>query len=191
MKMQSTELIIGNFLLLLTSILYSVWWGTSFKPPGGYHGSRKGTILLLAMFGSGIGGTIVALIGATSVPERHFSVWLFLLVGILVYFILLIISRFLFNRRITPELIVLMGICFLMVVEGDALYSNGTFSITAIFILAIVLVMVFVLNLLCYMNYYVVSEHAAYTMGLVPLITNTVFIAAIDVLIILSWNGVI
>ena len=100
----------SNLLLILCCAFYLAWWLLAFKPTGAIRGMKTGWLLIPA-FAAGLTAIILAVKGIQSASIRVslFPSGLLLWGGIAAYFILLAVTRLLFQRQVTTELFLIVG----------------------------------------------------------------------------------
>ena len=127
--------------------------------------------LLIPAFAAGLTAIILAVKGIQSASIRVslFPSGLLLWGGIAAYFILLAVTRLLFQRQVTTELFLIVGWALLALSEITALYGAGQFSHGLAVIFAVVIGVATLMNLVCYVLYYNLGDRAGYFDGMIPL----------------------
>ena len=156
-----TLLLTGQILLIVCFTFYLVWWYRGFRP--GVSVSRvKGMngLLLLITAVAGLAGLAMSLIGAA--PGVTNPVFFFL-GGLVGYILLLLVTRFLFNRIVTSELLLIVVWTVLeLYVAGRSPLSIG------------IIAAAFLVSIVCYIAYYRMEEMKAFYTAMVPLIAAIV-----------------
>ena len=107
-KMQKIEM--GQFLLILCCVSYLIWWYRGFRPD--VEVSRTGGIggiLLLVTAVLGIAGVFFSLSPVMEKTAAKLNPMHIAAAGILGYIILLWITRTVFDRVVTSELLLIVG----------------------------------------------------------------------------------
>ena len=96
------------------------------------------------------------------------------------YVMLLLITRTVFHRVVTTELILIVLWAVLEIAVINKLNAGGFLSDKRFIFMAIVIIAVFILDIVLYVAYYRMEEMKAFYAAMVPLITEA---AAMTVLI--------
>lgn len=166
----SRQILKGNLLLVVCCIFYLIWWLLAFRPSSPLKGFRSGWLLIPAA-ASGIAGVLFAVKGCKAVPDSAvlFSLRTLAIVGVAVYFLLLLITGIVFHRAVTTELVLIVGWTVLMLAEISTVYGAGILGHTQAFALMAAAVMVGFASLICYLLYYHLDKTAGYLDGILPL----------------------
>ncbi|HUM82269.1 MAG TPA: hypothetical protein PLN48_00625 [Lachnospiraceae bacterium] len=179
---QMWEIFAGNGLLLVCSLFYLLWWTLVFKP--GASGSAAGTASITLAVLTGIVGLGLMLAGLNAHVKdfRSFSNWYVILAGIILYAVLLLITRFAFDRQVTSELLIFTGWTVLEISVVNEMYGIGRFGTGLSIFLAAVIVLILIISLICYVLYYRLDAYKGWIDGMIPLIS----VAAGMVVILIS-----
>lgn len=167
----------GQILLIICFGFYLVWWYRGFRPGTSVNRVRglNGVLLgLTALFGvSGIALTVLGGSAIEGVPKINPA--LIPAIGIAAYVALLLITRGLFQRVVTSELLLIVGWTVLeawtiVVLNGAAYLSDGQFAA-----LMAVLAAAFIVSNILYVAYYRMEEMKAFYAAMVPLVAAEVF----------------
>lgn len=171
----------SNILLIICCAFYLAWWLLAFKPTGAIKGVKSGWLLIPA-FVAGLISIILAVKGIQSASIRStlFPSGLLLWGGIAAYFILLAVTRLLFKRQVTTELLLIVGWAALALSEINVLYGIGRFSHGLAVIFAVVIGAAALISLACYVLYYNLGDYAGYFDGMVPLLMVAIVMAGIS-----------
>lgn len=162
----------GNIGLAGCCAFYLVWWAVAFRPDTKAPMALS-TVLFLAALASGIFGAWVLIqhlcrptAGLSGLVSRHGVI-----IGcLLLYVLLLLLSRILFHRVVTTELALIVLWMCLAACQADGMYSGGLVSRgTALALLATGLAAA-VIAFVCYLMYYRLDPLQAYVCGMIPLI---------------------
>lgn len=168
------KMINGQILLIICFLFYLIWWYRGFRP--GVSTSRvKGLngVLLAITTLTGIGGIFLSLSG--NMPATLIiSPFAILTSGIIAYILLLLVTRFLFNRIMTSELFLIVAWTTLEVWVLNCLDGAGMLSNTGFWVMTTVLAAAFIGSMVCYILYYRIEETTAFYTAMVPLIAGIV-----------------
>lgn len=167
------EMLIGNLLLLICSLLYLAWWAVSYWP-NTYRG-LGGVFLIMALF-AGI-AAIIMISGAIHSLSRDSkgSKVRFIWLGFAALFcVLLVITSSVFQRIVTSELAIIHVWAALELSAAVVLYETGYLEFGRTAILSLFVATATVIGLICYVIYYRLGAAAAYWTGMIPLIVDAV-----------------
>lgn len=179
------QLFWGNILLVGCCVFYLLWWLIAFKPEGAIKGVKSGWLLIPALL---LGVAAVARIIQGSLnadAERSFfSGKSVLLIAAAAYVTLLVLTRILFHRQVTTELLLIVGWAALTFVEINTLYGCGILSHgSSIGWFASILIAAAV-SMVCYILYYRLTDTAGYIDGMIPLLSVAVLMSGLSVSIV-------
>ena len=175
------SLITGHILLIICCIFYLIWWCIAFRP--GFTGSRvteRNGILLLITAAAGFAGVAFSVSGINHPGDMKLLIPSAAIVigGIILYVFLLLISSSLLHRRVTTELILIVGWLTLELLSYQRAYCGGYISRVVTIFFFVLAAAASVSGLFLYLQYYRVSESKGYGYGMIPLITDAVCMAA-------------
>lgn len=178
------EIFIGSVLLMICALFYLAWWINAFRPLK-QGDILKDTVLLLAAAAFGIAAVIMTIKGikASSGTMSLFPQERIVVDGVAVYIVLLLITKHLFKRPVTSELILFVAWAALELSAANALYGSGFIGFHGMAAVVITVICAFAVSLVCYVLYYKLSKGAGYTDGMIPLIAVAAEMAFIAVLI--------
>jgi hypothetical protein len=169
----------GHVALALCALFYLVWWFVFFRP------NAQAPTGALRVFGlvciglavlCGIVG-VVRIARVASVLPTYVSNWTIVALGVVVYIVVLLVTRFAFDRPVTTELVLIVAWTVLELCVANALIGSGAVrGGVGVAVVAITLI-AFALSLVCYTMYYRLSPGAAFLDGCAPL----AFIALVSV----------
>jgi len=183
--MPARLIFIGNGLFVVCCAFYLAWWVVRFRPIDPIMGTKSGWLLVPAAI-AGLAGVVCALWGVSRAGggTRLFPNF-FVLVGWILGFILLaVVTRWVFDRPVTSELILFTGWAALVLVEVNALYGSGVFSHTASLVFIIVIGVVLIASLVCYVLYYRLGAWPSFIDRMVPLVLTALVMASLDLAIV-------
>ena len=108
-KKTMRTVLIGQILVILGCIVYLVWWYRGFRP--GTSVNRVGGIngaLLLVTAVLALSGIALSLKAVMEIPSQNHSTALIVAAGIISYVVLMLITRYLFQRVVTTELMLIV-----------------------------------------------------------------------------------
>jgi hypothetical protein len=178
------KILAGQILLIVCCVIYIVWWSVSYRPGetvnriGGFRG-----ILLLCTAAAGLTGTALSIFGINDLPKggAHISNALICAAGIAAYVVLLLITRFGFGRPVTTELVLITGWAVLELCVVNAANGTGFLPDSRFIAMILVIAAAVVISLVLYILYYRMDEWKAYYFAAVPLVTEAVCMAIINV----------
>ena len=177
------RVIAGQVSLIACFAVYMVWWYRGYRP--GVVVSRAGGlngVLLLAMVVLGAVGVWLSTteIPATSTPVLEPST---IAVGaVIAYIVLLLVTRFLFGRVVTTELILIVAWTALEVSVIVSLNTAGILVGGRFLAMCVVLAAAFIVSVVLYVAYYRMEEMRAFYAAIAPLVAAAVSMAVLIVL---------
>lgn len=174
------RVLIGQVLLILCCIFYLIWWYRGYRP--GFAVNRVGGIngiLLLITAAFGVFGLFFSLMRLPEIRDTKLDPVLIVVVGILSYFLLLLITRHVFHRIVTTELILIVGWTILEMTLINRLNGAGILSDRAFTLMCIVIVAAFLISMVLYVAYYRMEEMKAFYAAMIPLITEAASMAVL------------
>ena len=182
-KMQKIEM--GQFLLILCCVSYLVWWYRGFRPDVEVsRTSGIGGILLLVTAVLGIAGVFFSLSPVMEKTAAKLNPMHIAAAGILGYIILLWITRTVFDRVVTSELLLIVGWTVLELTVINRLNAALFLSDSSFFVMGIVIAAAFAISMVLYVAYYRIEEWKAFYAAMVPLLTEA---ATMTVLVVLLY----
>ena len=178
------RILIGQILLIICCIFYLVWWYRGYRP--GVVVSRTGGVngvLLLVTAAFGVAGLICSLTRVQTRAAYKISPMLIVVGGITLYFALLLITRFLFQRIVTTELFLIVGWIMLEMTVINRLHAAEILTNNRFLIICVVIILAFVISIILYVAYYRMEETKAFYAAMVPLITEAAAMAILTVIV--------
>lgn len=179
------RILLGQILLIICCILYLVWWYRGYRP--GISVSRISGVngaLLFATAAFGVAGLICSLTRVQTRIEYKISPMLIVIGGIALYFALMLITRFAFQRIVTTELFLIVGWIMLEMTVINRLYAAEILTNGKFWIMCAVIALAFAVSIILYAAYYRMEEMRAFYAAMVPLITEAAAMAVLTVVII-------
>lgn len=172
------NIILGQSALIACCVFYLIWWSISFQPGQSVNreGGIRGILLLITAI-LGLCGIVLSLIGTSNVtisPGTAVKIngITILAGGIAAYIILLFVTRFLFHRPVTTELVLITGWTMLELCVVSTLNAAQELNNTRFFMMCIVIAAASVISIILYILYYRMKEWHAFYAAMVPLITE-------------------
>ena len=179
------RILLGQILLIICCIFYLVWWYRGYRP--GISVSRIGGVngaLLFATAAFGIAGLICSLTRVQTRIEYKISPMLIVIGGIALYFAVMLITRFAFQRIVTTELFLIVGWIMLEMTVINRLYAAESLTNGKFLMMCAVIALAFVVSIILYAAYYRMEEMRAFYAAMVPLITEAAAMAVLTVVMI-------
>ena len=166
------RILTGQTLLIICCVFYMIWWYRCYRPGESVNriGGANG-ILLLSTAVLGVVGVVLSL---TKVPlittPKIGDIWI-LVVGIAAYVLLLLMTRFVFHRIVTTELILIVGWTMLEIAVICNLNAAGGLSESGFTIMCTVIAVALIISIILYVAYYRMEEMKAFYTAMVPLVS--------------------
>ena len=167
------QLIIGQCLLILTCIFYLFFWYLGFRPGTSVNRGQGITgFFLLMIVISGIAGITLSLKITELTKKTVFSQIYIIIGGIAAYIMLMLITKYGFDRFVTTELFLIVGWTTLEASILNRLVGSGILAGTKLICMTLVIAFAFVISMLLYVAYYRMEDRNAFYAAMVPLITE-------------------
>jgi hypothetical protein len=176
------EIFGGNLLMLATIVFYIAWWTVSFRPNGEGKTAGAGFFIAVALF-LGTAGIAIMFLGINSLSRvgKGFPVMYILLGAAAFFIILLAITKIVFQRAVTSELLLITVWSALELSAVAVLQGSGRFGMGQTLTLTVLVALAAGAGIVCYILYYRLDETSRFWNGLIPLIVDagvvTVFLA--------------
>lgn len=167
------HIITGQILLIVCCIFYMIWWYRGFKPNveadrlGGING-----ILLLITAVLGVAGILFSLMPTPETAGTKYSQMYIIIGGIAAYIILMMVTKYAFNRIVTSELFLIVGWTILELSLLNRLDGSNLLSGTGLMVVYVSVVLAFIISMILYVAYYRMEDNAAFYSAMVPLVTE-------------------
>ena len=174
------KVLTGQSLLILCCFFYLIWWYRGYRPgiPSERVGGLNG-ILLLFTSALGVAGFIFSAARIPGIKEPKIYPTAIVIIGIISYFVLLLITRYAFQRIVTTELFLIVGWTALEMSVINRLNAAGILSGKSFVVMCIVIATAFLISMVLYVAYYRMEEMKAFYAAMVPLITEAVSMAVL------------
>ena len=166
------RILTGQTLLIICCVFYMIWWYRCYRPEESVNriGGANGILLL----GTAVLGVVGVVLSLTKVPlittPKIGEIWI-LVVGIAAYVLLLLMTRFVFHRIVTTELILIVGWTMLEIAVICNLNAAGGLSESGFTIMCTVIAVAFIISIILYVAYYRMEEMKAFYTAMVPLVS--------------------
>jgi hypothetical protein len=163
----------GNLLMLATCAFYISWWVFTFRPGADGSPSFSAVLIIAALF-SGVAAIALLFSGISSPAVSGLAVpVLYVLAAAAVSYVLLLeVTRIVFHRPVTSELLVMIVWATAELAAIAALRYSGRFGVAQIAVLSPLVVLATFAGVVCYVLYYNLDAEASFTAGLIPLIVD-------------------
>ena len=174
----------GNLLLVATLGFYIAWWTAAFRPNADGQTTGAGFFLTIALF-AGVAAVAILVLGIEALSQvgQGFPVMVILLGAAAVYILLLAVTKVVFQRAVTSELLLIVVWAALECSVLAVLRSSGRFSLGQALTVGALVALATGIGLVCYVLHYRLDETARFWNGLIPLIVDagvvTVFLAVL------------
>ena len=175
------KVLTGQILLILCCVFYLIWWYRGYRPGVSVdrvHGLNGVLLLITAAFG--VAGLAFSVMRIPEIQTPKIRPMATVIVGIIAYFVLLLITRVVFQRIVTTELFLIVGWAVLEMTLINRMNAGGILSDRSFAVLCAVIAAAFVISMILYVAYYRMEEMRAFYAAMVPLITEA---AAMGVLV--------
>ena len=158
------HIITGQILLIVCCIFYMIWWYRGFKPNveadrlGGING-----ILLLITAVLGVAGILFSLMPTPETAGTKYAQ---------MYIILMMVTKYAFNRIVTSELFLIVGWTILELSLLNRLDGSNLLFGTGLMVVYVSVVLAFIISMILYVAYYRMEDNAAFYSAMVPLATE-------------------
>ena len=163
------DLLYGHLLLFVCSFFYTTWWSRAFRPQNAVNNWETWTFLVITMI-SGLAAIVFLLMGTLFTEQKDVIPYVTAIFGggTILYLALLFITSKHYGRPPTSELLFIVLWLTLELASLVVLQSMGLSHNISI-ISCVVAILIFVINMACYMAYYKLSESIGFLIGMVPL----------------------
>ena len=167
------RIITGQIIFILCCVVYLVWWYRGFRP--GVSVSRVSGLngLLLAVTAIlGIAGVVFCMLDMEASSPWKVSPVYIISGGIIGYIVLLVVTRYIFDRVVTSELFLIIGWTMLETAVINQLNADGTLGEIGFTIMCVIIAAAFIISMILYVAYYKMEEMKAFYAAMVPLVTE-------------------
>ena len=176
------RILVGNALFVVCCAFYIGWWVLRFRPTNQVMGVKSGWLLIPAAV-AGIAGVVFIIWGINVLGSEHALFRnIYVLVGwIVLYVAAYLVTKWLFDRPVTSELILITGWAALALAEVNTLYGAQLLSNVLTVVLIAILGIVLAACLVCYVMYYRLDARMGFIDGMIPLVLTGLFLAGVTV----------
>ena len=185
----------GQIMLVICCVFYSVWWSISYRPGVSVNraGGLNGLLLLITAV-CGVSGLAASIYGINAEPEAgtlaeqtaKMNGLAIAIAGIAAYIVLLIITKLIFHRVVTTELLLIVGWTVLELYVINALKASSKLSDPRFYVMLAVIAAAFIISMILYVLYYRMEEMKAFYAAMVPLITEAVSMTVLVLLMVIK-----
>ena len=174
------RIVAGQILLILCCVFYLIWWYRGYRPgaPADRLGGINGVLFWITA-ALGMAGLIGSLGRAEEKTAPLLPPFAVLIAAVAAYVALMLITRRVFQRPVTTELILIVGWTALEVGVIDRLYAAGDLSGRGFAVLCAVIAMAFAVSMALYVAYYRMEEMKAFYAAMIPLVTEAAAMALV------------
>ena len=182
----------GQILLVFCCMSYLVWWYRGYRPEtevnrvGGING-----ILLFITAALGIAGIVMSLIPVPLTAKLKADPLAIVAGGVIAYVVLLLVTRFCFQRVVTTELFLIIGWAVLEAVVITRLDAAGLLGRNGFFVMCVVVAVAVLISMILYVAYYKMEKMKAFYAAMVPLITEAVAMIILIVMVLVNQGTVL
>ena len=179
------QIIIGQVLLIICCIFYLAFWYMGYRPntvvdrTGGVNG-----LLLSATAFFGMAGIICSLMPAKETGTAKYSHLFIVIGGVVAYVVLMVVTKYGFQRMVTTELFLIVGWTMLELSIINRLSGSRLLMGPKLVAIYVVVAMAFVISMVLYVAYYRMEEMKAFYAAMVPLITEGVSMGVLVALLV-------
>ncbi len=174
------KILTGQILLILCCVFYLIWWYRGYRPgtPANRLEGLNGALLWITA-ALGTVGLICSLGRVEEKTEPPLAAHTVLFIGAIVYIGLMLITRQLFRRPVTTELVLIVGWTVLEVTVIKRLFAAEILSGREFAVLCAVTGLAFAVSMVLYVAYYRMEEMSAYYAAMIPLVTEAAAMAVL------------
>ncbi|WP_139650643.1 hypothetical protein [Raoultibacter phocaeensis] len=167
-------LVWSHVCLALCAALYLAWWWIFFKPRGDKPIGSRRTFGIACIVGAAFGGVAgvalaVPAIGGLSAYSEGIPAWALAVGAPVLYVVLAFVTKRVFSRPITTELVLFVLWCALELAVITVLGGSGALTSPTATMLGVLVIGVFAICLVSYVLYYRLDPMPAFIDGAVPL----------------------
>lgn len=180
---QMKEVFYGNILLIVCCLFYLGWWLVAFYP-GGKQGGVWSVILISAAAIIGAAALYFILRGINTAPYKEtlipsrYLLW----GGMAAYVLLFALTSVLLKRRVTTELLLILGWAVLELSILNVWYGMGEIGLRTVLVVGVLILLAVIASLICYVLYYRLEGMSSYIDGMIPLITESIVMLILTIL---------
>lgn len=165
------DLLHGNILLIICAAFYLLWWILAFYPDSKVPKLLTWPLIIFAAAVGLVGGYIeLRGLAGMHLNQSLYSGFMLLALGAIVYIVLMLVTAVFLHRRVTTELLLIVGWVVLQMAYVNALYGNGLITKFMSLVIVIAIIIFGIISLIAYLAYYNLPPMKAYIDGMIPLI---------------------
>jgi hypothetical protein len=170
-------------------MFYLIWWYLGYQPntqvdrAGGING-----ILLMLTAAFGVAGLVLGLMPVEETLTTKYRQMYIVIGGIAAYIILMIITKYGFQRIVTTELFLIVGWTMFEMSLLNRLSGSGLLVGPKLVAMYVVIAVAFVISMVLYVAYYRMEEMKAFYAAMVPLITEGVSMGVLALMLALNHS---
>ena len=166
--------------MILCCAVYLIWWYRGYRPgvPADRFGGVNGVLFRITA-GLGLSGVIFSLGRPEAKTAPRMNGYAVAAAGVIAYFVLMLLTRFLFRRIVTTELILILGWTVLELTVINRLSAAGILTGRGFAVMAGVLAAAFTVSMVLYVAYYRMEEMKAFYAAMIPLVTEALTMAVL------------
>ncbi len=186
-QIQSSYMVYGHVFLAVCAVFYLLWWWIFFRPDApklegaAFYGGAA-VIVVAALFGIAAIGMICVSLSAYG-SCGAVSGWLINVGAVIAYIALMLLTKKVFDRPVTTELLLIVGWAALELNVLNTLFGAGVLSAGSAIALLVLVAVLFAASMVCYVLYFNLGPLASFIDGAVPLAVVGVVSVAFAVLI--------
>ena len=180
------RILFGQILLICCCAVYLIWWMRGYRP--GVSADRLGGlngILFLLTAAFGLAGLICSLGRIAEKNTPKLNGYAIAAAGVITYFVLMLVTRCIFGRIVTTELVLIVGWTTLEMTVVNRLSAGGILSEWEFAVMCAVIGAAFAVSMVLYVAYYGMEEMKAFYAAMIPLVTEAAAMAALVGMLIL------
>jgi hypothetical protein len=181
------EIFGGNLLLLVTLAFYAAWWTILFYPQSAGNSAGAGLCIVVAML-TGMAAIALLITGVNTLSQasKDFLAGYILLGAVVFYVVSLVITKVVFQRIVTSELLLITVWAALELSVIVVLLGSQRFHFGQVLTLVILVALATIVGMVCYVLHYRLDESSRFWNGLIPLMVNAGMVLALQILLALS-----
>jgi hypothetical protein len=181
------EILGGNLVMFASIVFYIAWWTVSFRPNVNSKSASAISFMAVAII-AGVAAITTISVGINSLSQvaKVFPVRYILIGAAASYVILLAVTRIVFQRAVTSELLLMIVWAAIESSVIAVLQSSGRFSTAQALTFGTIIFMTTVIGMICYVLYYRLDGLRRFWDGLIPLVTDAVAVAVLIAAMALS-----
>lgn len=180
------QIVIGQILMFICCIFYLLFWYHGYRPDNQVNRAEgiNGVLLTLTL-AFGIAGLIFSLIPVEKASITKYRQMYIVIGGIAAYIILMVITKYGFQRIVTTELFLIVGWTMLEMSLLNRLSGSGLLVGPKLAIMYGVIAAAFNISMVLYVAYYRMEDMKAFYVAMVPIVTEGVSMGVLVLMLLL------